>query len=86
MTADPYIREIGRIEDDQGRVVIVGVDYGTVTLRTLRTRTSGAVTLSGHQAESFGQLYISACWAAAAYLGSAQGQLEAQAAAGDPAW
>jgi hypothetical protein len=82
MAADPYIREIGRLEDDRGRIVIVGVDYGTVTLRTLHTRTGGAVALSGHQAESFGQLYISACWAAAAYLGNVQ----AQAAAEGPAW
>lgn len=82
MSTDPHIREIGHLEDSQGRILIVGVDYGTVTLRTLRTRTSGAVTLSGHQAEEFGQLYISACWQAAAYLGDAHGQPGAQAAAG----
>jgi|HubBroStandDraft_6_1064221.scaffolds.fasta_scaffold00062_115 hypothetical protein len=31
-----HVREIGRVEDDEGRVVIVGVAYDTVTLRTLR--------------------------------------------------
>jgi hypothetical protein len=45
MADDPYVREIGRITDDVGRLVIVGVDY--------------------LQAEEFGQLYVSACWAAA---------------------
>lgn len=65
MSTDPYIREIDRITDEQGRIVVVGVSYGTVTLRTLHTRTSGAVTLSGTRAEEFGQLHISACWAAA---------------------
>jgi hypothetical protein len=63
--SDPHVREIGRLEDDQGRIVIVGVDHGAVTLRTLRTRTSGAVELGCVQAEEFGQLYIAACWAAA---------------------
>jgi tellurite resistance protein len=33
---DAHARETGRVEDDQGRVVIVGIDHGTVTLRTLR--------------------------------------------------
>ena len=61
----PFVREIGRLEDGQGRIVIVGTDYGTVTLRTLHTRTSGAVELSPALAEEFGQLYVSACWAAA---------------------
>ncbi len=65
MADDPYVREVGRLEDDQGRIVIVGTDYGGVTLRTLRTRTSGAVALSPALAEEFGQLYVSACWAAA---------------------
>ena len=41
------------------------VSYGAVTLRTLHTRTSGAVELSPALAEEFGQLYVSACWAAA---------------------
>ncbi len=65
MTDDPFVREIDRLTDDAGRVIVVGVDYGTVTLRTLRTRTSGAVALSPALAEEFGQLYVSACMAAA---------------------
>ena len=62
---DPHVREIGRLQDGQGRIVIIGVDYDTVTLRTLRTRTSGAVTLTSTEAEEFAQLYLAACWQAA---------------------
>lgn len=62
---DPFVREIGRLADDAGRILIVGVSYGGVTLRTLHTRTSGAVELSPALAEEFAQLYLSACWAAA---------------------
>ena len=65
MPDDPYVREIDRIADDVGRVLIVAVDYGAVTLRTLHTRTGGAVALSPALAEEFGQLWIAACWAAA---------------------
>lgn len=82
MADDPYVREIGRIEDGQGRIVIVGVDYGTVTLRTLRTRTGGAVALSVLQAEELGQLYIAACWQAGWYLGGVHALREAPAAGG----
>ena len=63
--SDPHVREIGRLEDDQGRAVIVGVDHGAVTLRTLHTRTGGAVELGCVQAEEFGRLYVAACWEAA---------------------
>ena len=65
MPDDPHVREIGRLEDDQGRIVIVGTDHGAVTLRTLRTRTGGAAELGCLQAEEFGQHYIAACWEAA---------------------
>jgi imidazolonepropionase-like amidohydrolase len=76
---NPYAREIGRIEDDQRRIVIVGVDHGTVTLRTLRTRTSGAVTLGAMQTEELAQLIVSATWHAAWALGAAAAR---EAAAG----
>ena len=62
---DPYVREVGRLEDGQGRIVIVGVSYDTVTLRTLRTRTSGAVELDSARVEELAQLIISATWQAA---------------------
>jgi hypothetical protein len=64
MAEDTGTREIGRVTDDQGRVVIVGTCQGRVTLRTLRTRTSGAVELTQDLAEDFGQLYVAACWQA----------------------
>jgi hypothetical protein len=61
---DPHVREIGRITDEQGREIVVGISYGAVTLRTLHTRTDGAVTLRAYQAEEFAQLFTSACWQA----------------------
>ena len=80
MSADPYVREIGRVADDRGRVVIVGVDHDAVTLRTTGTRTDAAVTLAAiqaevtlaaYRAEEFGQLLVSACWQAGWHQGHA---------------
>lgn len=65
MSTDP-VREIGRVEDDHGRIIVAGVDYGKVTLRTLHTRTHGAVTLDGGRSEEFMQLFARACWEAGA--------------------
>lgn len=65
MSTDP-VREIGRVEDGHGRIIVVGVDYGKVTLRTLHTRTHGAVTLDAARSEEFMQLYVRACWEAGA--------------------
>ena len=64
MSEDPFVREIGRLTDDVGRVLVVGVDYDAVTLRTLHTRTSGAVALGMGQQEELGQLLIAAAWQA----------------------
>lgn len=64
MSEDPYVREIGRLEDGQGRIVIVGVSYDAVTLRTLHTRTHGAAELGMAQQEELGQLLIAAAWQA----------------------
>ena len=64
MPDDPYVREIGRLTDDVGRVLIVGVDYDAVTFRTLHTRTGGAVALGMAQQEELGQLVIAAVWQA----------------------
>jgi hypothetical protein len=36
MADDPLVREIGRLTDEQGRTVIIGVDHDAVTLRTIR--------------------------------------------------
>jgi hypothetical protein len=63
--SDTYVREVGRLEDGQGRIVIVGVSYDAVTLRTLHTRTDGAAELGMAQQEELGQLLIAAVWQAA---------------------
>jgi hypothetical protein len=68
---DPHVREIGRLEDGQGRILIVGISYDAVTLRTLHTRTNGAVELGALQTEELGQLVVSAAWQAAAQTGVA---------------
>ena len=77
---DPYAREIGRLADSQGREVVVGVNYDTVTLRTLRTRTSGAVELDSAKVEELAQLLVSATWQAAWQTAASL----ARAAAGAP--
>lgn len=86
MSTDPYIRETGRIEDSQGRVLIVGVDYDAVTLRTLHTRTGGAVELGGSQVEELAQLIVSATWQAAAQTGVDISAVRLEQAAGEPPW
>jgi hypothetical protein len=75
MPDDPYVREIGRLTDDAGRVLIVGVGYDAVTLRTLRTRTSGAVELGPSQTEELAQLIVSAAWQAAWQTGADTGAI-----------
>jgi hypothetical protein len=73
---DPHVREIGRLTDSQGRTVIIGVNDDAVTLRTLHTRTSGAVELGMMQQEELGQLLITA----ASQAGWRRGQMDADAA------
>jgi hypothetical protein len=57
--------EIGTVTDAGGRSVAVGAAGGKVTLRTFRTRTDGAVELTGDLAEDFMQLMVAALWQAA---------------------
>ena len=59
------VTEVGTVTDAQGRSVVVGASGGKVTLRTLRTRTQGAVELTGDLAEDFAQLLVAAVWQAA---------------------
>ena len=77
MTTDPYVREIGRLTDGQGRIIAVGVDHGTVTLCTA----SGGITLASVQAEDFARLYVSACWQAARQAATLAQSAELRAAA-----
>jgi len=82
---DPNIREIGRVEDELGRVLIIGVSYGAVTLRTLHTRTAGAVTLGPGKIEEVAQKYAAATWEAAWQAATDSGRAGPQLkAAGEP--
>ena len=70
MPDDPFVREVGRVEDGQGRIVIVGVSYDAVTLRVLPAasddeRDDPAAELGMTQQEELGQLLIAAVWQAA---------------------
>ena len=56
MSHDPNVREIGRVEDIDGVPVIIGVDYGAVTLSGLR--------LDSAAQEEFGRLFVAATWQA----------------------
>ena len=64
MTDDPLVREIGRLTDNAGRVLIIGADHGAVTMRTLHTRTSGAVTLGRADQEELALMLVAAVWKA----------------------
>ncbi len=59
--SDPHVREVGRLEDGQGRILIVGVSYDAVTLHL---GGGGAVELGMAQQEELGQLLIAAVWQA----------------------
>jgi hypothetical protein len=61
--ADPYVRELGRVQDIDGIPVTVGVDYDCVTI-------SGA-RLTGAALEEFARLFIAAHWQAAANAAAA---------------
>ena len=67
MTETPA-RIVGTLADAEGRQVTVGVSGGKVTLRTLGTRTGGAVELDGVMCEEFAQDFLSAVWQAAQQL------------------
>jgi hypothetical protein len=64
MSDDPYVREVGRLADGQGRDVIIGVNYDTVTLQTLPDP-GATVELDSVQVEELAQLIVSATWQAA---------------------
>jgi hypothetical protein len=55
---NPYVREIGRVEDIDEMVMVVGVDYDTVTV--------GDCKFGAEQIEHFAQLFSAACWEAGA--------------------
>jgi hypothetical protein len=58
--SDPYVRRIGEVFGTDERAVIVGVDYGTVSVQVggMEARLSPA------QAEEFAGLFVAATWQA----------------------
>ena len=80
MADDPYIREIGRIEDGRGRVVIVGLNFDAVTLRI--PARDGGVELGSSQVEELAQLLVSATWQAAWQVAEDLGRAGAEPVAG----
>ena len=66
---DTHVREIGRVEDMDGDVLVVAVNYNTVTF----SRPDDPVPvwqLESGQAEEFGQHFVRACWEAGAQGGA----------------
>jgi hypothetical protein len=62
--SDPYVREIGRLDDDEGTAIWLGVDYGRVAIGIGPWASGAGQKLSHEQAEKFAHLFIAACWAA----------------------
>ena len=61
--ADPYVREVGRLVAMDGKPLVVGVDYDTVTIGP-SAYTEPIWRLTQDQADDFGRAFISACWQA----------------------
>jgi hypothetical protein len=79
VSTDPYIREIGRVEDSQGRILIVGVNFDAVTLGL---GGGGTVQLGSSQVEELAQMLVSATWQAAWQVAASLGAAAAQAPTG----
>jgi hypothetical protein len=69
MTDDPRVREIGRMVDAEKSLAVIGVDHGKVTV-TAGGWAAGPVRHTREQSEKFLQLYVRACWEAAAQGGA----------------
>jgi hypothetical protein len=63
MSEGPHVREIGRVEDMDGDVLIVGIYDNTVTF-SVPGNAAPNWQLESAQAEEFGQLFVRACWEA----------------------
>ena len=61
MTANPYVREVGTVEDIDGRRIVVGVDYDSVSFDG-----PAFLRLAAVQAEELGRLFVAASWQAGA--------------------
>jgi hypothetical protein len=70
---DPRVRDIGQVEDIDGQVLIIGVNYHALVLRE-PGQMGKTWRLESAAAEEFGQLLIAAVWQAA----HQQGQMIAE--------
>ncbi len=61
---DPNVRDVGEVEDIDGFVLVVGVDFDTVTLSS-RGERGAEWRLPQAAAEEFARLFVSASWQAA---------------------
>lgn len=71
MAADPHVFEVARLYDLDGRAVIVGVDYGAVTVAGLRLDTT--------RQETFAQALVRATWLAGQHAEQDRAALAADA-------
>jgi len=58
--ADANVRVLGEVDDIDGRIIKVGVDYDTVSVAFAGFE----VRLGSAAAEEFAQLFVRACWRA----------------------
>lgn len=65
MPSDPYVRVVGHVRDMNDGRLVVGVDYGAVTI--------GKRRLEPHQAAEFAQLFVDACMQASRQDGELTG-------------
>lgn len=61
-TTEP-VREIGTVRNDMGECISVGVDCGGIGIYVGGWLSADGITLTQTQAEEFGRLFVSACWA-----------------------
>lgn len=62
--SDPNVRVLGQIEDIDGNLLDVGIDYGTVAIYVGGWMSADGVRLDSTQAEEFGRLFVAATWQA----------------------
>jgi hypothetical protein len=69
MTGSQYVRPVGDMEDHDGMTVIVGVDYGTVTIHRGIFQPGGGIRLTAARLEEFTRLLAEAKQQAAEWEG-----------------
>lgn len=76
---DPYVRVVGELTDScSDEAIVVGIDHDAVTIQLGEWP---AIMLTSAQAEDFAQLFIKACWEAAAQSATLAQAAELKAAA-----